>query len=192
MPKTRRASKISSEVTSWLYLTCLTLCVGNAGSSSTTGNDLRLHLGLAGKEYGVWLAMSTRGKFGLGVQNEAGQRPIEFFQESSLSQQTSSSNNTREDSTHGHLHIYTWWILKSDWLYYLQSNTETLYTISKNWWGADCGSDHELLIAKFRLQLKKVGKATRPFRYDLSQIPYDYTVEVGNRFKGLDLMDRVP
>ena len=59
--------------------------------------------------------------------------------------------------------------------------------------GADCGLDHELLIAKFRLKVKKVGKTTRPFRYDLKQIPYDYTVEVRNRFKGLDLMiERVP
>ena len=58
--------------------------------------------------------------------------------------------------------------------------------------GADCGSDHELLITKFRLKLKKVGKTTRPFRYDLNQIPYDYAVEVRNRFKGLDLIDRVP
>ena len=58
--------------------------------------------------------------------------------------------------------------------------------------GADCGSDHELLLAKFRLKLKKVGKTTRPFRYDLNQIPYDYTVEVRNRFKRLDLTDRVP
>ena len=57
---------------------------------------------------------------------------------------------------------------------------------------ADCGSDHELLIAKFRLKLKKVGKTMRPFRYDLNQIPYDYTVEVRNRLKGLDLIDRVP
>ena len=57
--------------------------------------------------------------------------------------------------------------------------------------GADCGSDHELLIAKFRLKLKKVGKTTRPFIYDLNQIPYDDTVEVRNRFKGLDLIDRV-
>ena len=55
--------------------------------------------------------------------------------------------------------------------------------------GADCGSDHELLIAQFRLKLKKVGKTTRPFRYDLNQIPYDYTVEVRNRFKGLDLIE---
>ena len=58
--------------------------------------------------------------------------------------------------------------------------------------GADCGSDHELLIAKFRLKLKTVGKTTRPFSYDLNQIPYDYTVEVINRFKGLGLIDRVP
>ena len=58
--------------------------------------------------------------------------------------------------------------------------------------GADCGSDHELLIAKFRLKLKKVGKNTRPFKYDLNLIPYDYTVGVRNRFKGLDLIDRVP
>ena len=58
--------------------------------------------------------------------------------------------------------------------------------------GADSGSDNELLIAKFRLKLKKVEKTTRPFRYDLSQIPYDYTVELRNRFKGLDLIDRVP
>ena len=56
----------------------------------------------------------------------------------------------------------------------------------------DCGSYHELLIVKFRLNLKKVGKTTKPFRYDLNQIPYDYTVEVRNRFKGLDLIDRVP
>ena len=55
--------------------------------------------------------------------------------------------------------------------------------------GADCGSDHELLITKFRLKLKKVGKTARPFRYDLNQIPYDYTVKVRNRFKGLDLIE---
>ena len=57
--------------------------------------------------------------------------------------------------------------------------------------GADCGSDHEILIAKFRLKLKKVGKTTRPFRYDLNQIPYDYTVEVRSRFKELDLIERL-
>ena len=69
---------------------------------------------------------------------------------------------------------------------------EKLYTVSRNKTGADCGSDHELLIAKFRLKLKKVGKTTRPFRYDLNQIPYDYTVEVTSRFKGLDLIERMP
>ena len=69
---------------------------------------------------------------------------------------------------------------------------EKLYTVNKSRPGADSGSDHELLIAKFRLQLKKVGKTTRPFRYDVNHIPYDYTVEVRNRFKGLDLIDRVP
>ena len=58
--------------------------------------------------------------------------------------------------------------------------------------GADCGLDHELLIAKFKLKLRKVGKTTRPLKYDLQQIPYDYTVEVTNRFEGLDLIDRVP
>ena len=69
---------------------------------------------------------------------------------------------------------------------------EKLYTVSKNRLGADYGSNHELLIDKFRLKLKKVRKTTRPFRYDLNQLPYDYTVEVRNRFKGLDLIDREP
>ena len=69
---------------------------------------------------------------------------------------------------------------------------EKLYTktsLAKTSLGVDCGSDHELLIPKFRLKLKKVGKTNRPFRYDLNQIPYDYTVKVRNRFKGLDLIE---
>ena len=69
---------------------------------------------------------------------------------------------------------------------------EKLYTVSKTKPGADCGSDHELLIAKFRLKLKKVGETTRSFRYDIIQSPYDYTVEVINRFQGLNLVDRMP
>ena len=69
---------------------------------------------------------------------------------------------------------------------------EKLYKSTKTRPRADCGSNQKCLIAKFRLKLKKVGKTTRPFRYDLNQIPYDYTVEVRNRFKGLDLIDRVP
>ena len=66
---------------------------------------------------------------------------------------------------------------------------EKIFTVSKTRLGADCGSDHELLITKFRLKLKKLGKTARSFRYDLNQIPYDYTVEVRNRFKGLDLIE---
>ena len=69
---------------------------------------------------------------------------------------------------------------------------EKNYIVSKTSLEVDCGSDPELLIAKFRHKLKKVGKNTRRFRYDLNQIPYDYTVEVSNRFKGLDLIDRMP
>ena len=93
--------------------------------------------------------------------------------------------------------LYTWTSADG------QHQTQTDYILCSQRWrsfiqsaktrkGADCGSDHKLLIAKFRLKLKKVGKTTRPFRYDLNQIPYDYTVEVRNRFKGLDLIDRVP
>ena len=68
---------------------------------------------------------------------------------------------------------------------------EKFYTVSKTRLGTDCGSDYELLIAKFRLKWKKVGKTTRLFRYDLNQIPYDYTVEVTNRFKGLELIEHL-
>ena len=91
-----------------------------------------------------------------------------------------------------HTDITRWSTPKSDWLYSLQPKMEKLYTVSKTRLGADYGSNHELLISKFILKLKKVEKTTRPFRYDLNQIPYDYTVEVRNRFKGLDLIDRVP
>ena len=77
-------------------------------------------------------------------------------------------------------------------IFFAAKDGEALYSQEKQDWEADCGSDHELLITKFRLKLKKVGKTTRPSRYDWNQIPYDYTVEVRNRFKGLDLIDRVP
>ena len=78
------------------------------------------------------------------------------------------------------------------WNLRLNKDGESSIQSAKTRPGADCGSDHELLIAKFRLKLKKVGKTTRPFRYDLNQIPNDYTVEVTNRFKELDLIERVP
>ena len=77
-------------------------------------------------------------------------------------------------------------------IFFAAKDGEALYSRQKTRLGAGCGSDHELLIAKFRLKLKKVGKTTRPFRYNLNQIPYDYTVEMTNKFKGLDLVDRVP
>ena len=91
--------------------------------------------------------------------------------------QKPSSINTRDDSTHGHHQVV---------------NTEIrliIFLAAKDRLGADCGSDHELLIAKFRLKLKKVGKTTRPFGCDLKQTPYGYTVEVTNRFKVLDLIE---
>ena len=74
-------------------------------------------------------------------------------------------------------------------LIFLQPKMEKLYTVRKSRPGADCGSDHEVLIADFILKLKKVGETTRQLRYDLNQIPYNYTVEGKNRFKGLDLID---
>ena len=74
-------------------------------------------------------------------------------------------------------------------IFFAAKDGEALYSQRKRL-GADCGSDHELLIAKFRLKLKKIGKITTPFKYDLNQIPYNYTVEITNRFKGLDLIDK--
>ena len=129
------------------------------------------------------------GKLGLGKQNEAGQRLIEFCQENALiiantlfqQHKTRLYTRTSPDGQHQNQIDYT--LCSQRW----RSSIESAKTRP----GADCGSDHELLIAKFRLKLKKVGKTTRPFRYDLNQITYDYTVEVRNRFKGLDLIDRV-
>ena len=77
-------------------------------------------------------------------------------------------------------------------IFFAVKDGEALYSQQKQEQELTCGSDQELLIAKFRLKLKQVGKTTRPFRYDLNQIPYDYTVAVRNRFKGLDVIDRVP
>ena len=126
----------------------------------------------------------------MGVQNEAGQRLTEFSQENALViANTLFQQHKRR--------LYTW--TSPDGQY----RNQTDYILCSQRWrssthsaktrpGADCGSDHELLIAKFRLKLKKVGKTTTPFRYDLKQTPYDYTLEVRNRFKGLDLIDRVP
>ena len=130
------------------------------------------------------------GKFGLGIWNKAGQRLIEFCQENTLIMANTLFKQHKR-------RLYTW--TSPDGQHQNQFN----YILCSQRWrssivsaktrpGADCGSDHELLIAKYRLKLKKVGKTTRPFRYDLNQIPYDYIVEVRNRFKGLDLINRVP
>ena len=103
------------------------------------------------------------------------------------SQQKPSSNNT-EDSTYGHHQIDGRHRNQIDYILCSQRWKSSIQS-AKTRLEADCGSDHEILIAKFRQKLKKMEKTTRPFRYDLNQIPYDYTVEVRNRFKGLDLTE---
>ena len=126
------------------------------------------------------------GKFGLGVQNEAEQRLIEFCQENALViantlyQQYKRRHSTWTSPDGQHQNQIDYILCSQRWRSSIQS--------AKTRPGADCGSDHELLTGKFRLKLKKVGKTTRTFRYDLNQTPYNYTVEVRNRFKGLDLI----
>ena len=112
-----------------------------------------------------------------------------FFQWNELVITNTLFQQHREDSIHGHHQMVNTKII--DYILCSQRWRSSIQS-AKTRPGADCGSDHELLIAKFRLKLKKVVKTTRPFRYDLNQIPYDYTVEVRNRFKGLDLIDRMP
>ena len=128
------------------------------------------------------------GKFGFGVQNESGQRLIEFCLENilvitnTLFQQHKRRRYTWTSSDGQHQNQIDYILCSQRWICSIQSAKIRL--------GADCGSDHKLPITKFRLKLKKVGKTTRPFRYDLNQIPYDYTVEETNRFKVLDLIYR--
>ena len=124
------------------------------------------------------------------MRNEAGQRLIEFCQENALViANTLLQQHKRR--------LYTWTSPDGqhqnqiDYFLCSQRRRSSIQSI-KTRPGADCGSDHELFITKFRLKLKKVGKTARPFMYDLNQIPYDYTVEVRKRFKSLDLIDRVP
>ena len=130
------------------------------------------------------------GTFGLGVQNAAGQRLIEFCRNNTLVIANILFQQHKR-------RLYTWtspdgqYENQTDYILCSQRCISSIQS-AKTRLGADCGSDHELLIAKFGLKLKKVGKTTRPFRYDLNQIPYNYTVEVKNRFKGIDLIDRVP
>ena len=130
------------------------------------------------------------GKFDLGVQNEAGQRLIEFFQENALVianalfQQHKRRLCTWTSADGQHRNQIDYILCSQRWRSSIQS--------PKTRPRADWGSDHELLIAKFRLKLKKVEKTTRPPRYDLNLIPCNYTVEGKNSFKELDLIDRVP
>ena len=132
----------------------------------------------------------SNSKFGLGVQNEVGQRLIEFYQKKALvianilfqQQKRRLYSWTSSDGQHQNQIDYI--LCNQRWRNSIQSAKRKL--------GADCDSDHELLIAKFRLKLQKVGKTTKPFRHGLNQLPYDYTVEVRNTFKGLDLIDREP
>ena len=113
------------------------------------------------------------GKSGFGVQNEAGQRLIEFCQENALVIANTLFQQHKRLTLY--IDITTWSILKSHWSYSLQPKMEKLYTVSKNKTWSRLWLKSSAFIAKFRLKLKKVGKATSPFRYDLNQIPYDYT-----------------
>ena len=115
------------------------------------------------------------GKFGLGVQNEAGQRLTVLPRE--RTGHSKHSLPTTQEKTQ-HMDITRRSIPKSDYYIHCSQRWRSSIQSAKTRAGADCGSDHELLIAEFRLQLKKVGKTTRPYRYDLNQIPFDYTVEV--------------
>ena len=153
----------------------------------TSKKDVLFIIGDWNAKVGSQEIPGVTGKFGLGVQNESKQRLTEFCQEDALviANTLFQQHNRR---------VYTW--KSPDGQYQNQID----YILCSHRWrssiqsaktrsGDDYGSDHELLIAKFRLKLKKVGKTSRPFRYDINQIPYDYTVEVRNRLKGLDLIE---
>ena len=151
----------------------------------TPPKDVLFVIGVWNAKVGSQETPGITGKFGLGVQNEAGQRLIELCQENMLViantvfQQHKSRLYTWTSPDGQYQNQLDYIICSRRWRSSIQSAKTRL--------GADCGSDHELLITKFRLKLKKVGKTTRPFRYDLNQIPYDYTVEVRNRYKGLEI-----
>ena len=179
-PKITRAFSFSSRdvIFVWFFLLTLEL---------TPPKDVHFFIGDWNAKWGSQELPGVTGKFSLGVQNEAGQRLTEFCQENAwVIANTLFQQHKRR--------LYTW--TSPDGQY----QNQTDYILSSQRWrssiqsaktkpGADCGSDYELLIAKFGLKLKKVGKTTRPFRYDLNQIPYDYTVEVTNRFTGFDLIE---
>ena len=143
----------------------------------TPKKDVLFMIGDWNAKVGSQETPGVTGKFGLGIRNEAGQRvlprkctghskhPLPTTQEKTL-----------------HMDITRWSTLKSDYILCSQRWRSSIHS-AKTRLGGDCGSDHELIIAKIRVKLKKVEKTTRPFRCDLNQIPYDYTVEVRNRFR---------
>ena len=154
----------------------------------TTKKDFLFIIGDWNAKVGSQEIPGVTGKFGLGVQNEVGQRLTEFCQRNamvianSLFQQHKRRLYVWTSPDGQHQNQINYILCSQRWRSSIQS--------AKTRPGADCGLD-ELLIAKFKLKMKKVGKNTKPFRYDLNQIPYDYTVEVTNRFKGCYLIDRV-
>ena len=156
----------------------------------TPPKDVLFIIGDGNAKVGSQEIPGVTGKFGLGVQNEAGQRLIEFCQENALViantlfQQYKRRLYTWTSPDGRHKNHIDYILCSQRWRNSIQS--------SKTRPVADCGSHHELLIAKFRLKLKKEGKTTRPSRYDLYQITNNYTVEVSNRFKELNMIDGMP
>ena len=153
----------------------------------TPPKDVLFTIGDWNAKVGSQETPGVTGKFGLRMWNEAGQRLIEFCQENALViantlfQQHKRRLYTWTSPDGRHRNQIDYILCSQRWRSSIQS--------AKTRPGADCGSDHELLITKFRLKLKKTGKTARLFRYDFNQIPYDYTVEVRNRFKCLDLIE---
>ena len=156
----------------------------------TSQNNVLYIMGNWNTKVGNQEIPGVTGKFGLGVQNEAGQRLTEFCQEKALVIANTLSQQHKR-------WLYTWtspdgqYRNQIDYILCSQRWRSSLQS-AKTRPGVDYGSDHELLIAKFGLKLKKLGKTTRALRYDWNKVSYDYIVEVTNSFKGWDLIDRVP
>ena len=154
----------------------------------TPSKDVLLIIGDWNAKVGSLETPGVTGKFGLGIQNEAKANRVlprnALIIANTLFQQHKRRLYTWTSPDGQHQNQTDYILCSQRWRRSIQSTKTRL--------GADCCSDYELFVAKFRLKLKKLGKTTRPFRCDLNQIPYDYTVEVTNRFKGLDMIDRVP
>ena len=153
----------------------------------TSKIDVLFIIGDWNAKVGSQETLGVTGKFSLGVWNEAGQRLIEFFQEYALVIEITLFQQHKRK-------LYTWTSpdgQHQNQIDYILCSQRWKSSIQSTRPGVDCGSDHELIVAKFRLKLKKVGKTTRPFRTDLNQIPCDYTVEVKNGLKAIDLIEHL-